>query len=152
MASSQELDSLFIDITERVSLMSKATRAKVGAVVVKDGNILSMGWNGMPQGWETNVCEDEFHDADGKVILRTKPEVLHAEANSLLKLVRDGGRGVEGGTLYTSWSPCPDCAKLAKQAGIVRVVYKHEYRLTAGLEMLKKLGIEVLQHKEMDSV
>lgn len=145
MASQSELDNLFLDISDRVAQESKAVRSKVGAVVVVDGNIVSFGWNGTPSGFE-NSCETV--EPDGS--LRTKPEVLHAESNALMKLVRSGGRAAEGGTLYTTFSPCPECAKLTAQAGLKRVVYRYQYRLTDGLRMLERLGINVEHLPEPD--
>jgi dCMP deaminase len=143
MATQLELDHLFLDLSDRIARESKAIRSKVGAVLVVNGNIVSFGWNGTPAGMD-NVCETV--EPDGS--LRTKPEVLHAEANVLMKLAKNGGPGAAGGTLYTTYSPCPECAKLAHQAGLKRVVYRHRYRLTNGLEMLKHLGIQCDELKE----
>ncbi len=122
---------------------SKANRTQVGALVVVGDQIISDGYNGMPSGWHNDVCE--IWGPDG--VLLTKPEVLHAEANALMKISKKGGNGADGGTLYTTWSPCPECAKLAKQANIRRVVFRNQYRLPDGLAMLKTLGIEVEQLK-----
>lgn len=142
MADKQKLDILYLDIAERVAEMSVAQRLKVGAIIVKNDNIVSMGFNGTPSGFD-NCCE--IQNLDGT--LTTRPETLHAESNALMKLARSGGVGSLGATMYTSYSPCPECAKLIKQAGIDRVVYKHRYRLTGGLDMLKSLGVTV-EHLE----
>lgn len=135
-------DHLFLDLAERVAQMSHATRLKVGALVEKNGNIISMGWNGMPAGMD-NACE--IQNEDGSLISRM--EVLHAEANALTKIARDGHGRAEGGTLYITDSPCPECAKLAKQCGIKRVVFRRQYRLLDGIKMLERLGIPVEQLK-----
>ena len=142
MADKQKLDILYLDIAERVAEMSVAQRLKVGAIIVKNDNIVSMGFNGTPSGFD-NCCE--IQNLDGT--LTTRPETLHAESNALMKLARSGGVGSLGATMYTSYSPCPECPKLIKQAGIDRVVYKHQYRLTGGLDMLKSLGVTV-EHLE----
>ena len=131
-----KLDTLFLDVAERISEMSYARRLKVGAILVKEGNIISMGWNGTPAGMDNN-CEIEH--ADGT--MSTRPEVLHAESNLLTKLAASGGMGAEGSTLYCTYSPCPECAKLIKQSKVARVVYRHQYRLIDGIEMLNKLGV-----------
>lgn len=133
-------DHLFLDLAERVAQMSHATRLKVGALIEKNGNIISMGWNGMPAGMD-NACE--IQNEDGSLISRM--EVLHAESNAIAKLAATGGLSADGGTLYSTDSPCQECAKLAKQSGIVRVVYRRQYRITTGLDMLRTLGIKVDQ-------
>lgn len=132
---------------------SKANRLQVGAIIVKDKQIISDGYNGMPSGSPDDVCEflDYPEDYDGRdgiagppsKVLKTKPEVLHAESNALLKITENGGIGAQGGTLYVTDSPCAECAKLIIQAKIARVVYRRPYRVTAGIDMLKKYGIQV---------
>lgn len=112
---------------------SYCKRRQVGALIVKDRMIISDGFNGTPSGFE-NVCEDE----NGV----TKPYVLHAEANAISKVAKSGN-SAEGSTLFITASPCIECAKLIIQAGIKRVVYKDEYRLTDGIDLLKRAGIEV---------
>ena len=112
---------------------SYCKRRQVGALIVKDRMIISDGFNGTPSGFE-NVCEDE----NGI----TKPYVLHAEANAISKVAKSGNSS-EGATLYVTASPCIECAKLIIQAGIKRVVYRDEYRLTDGIDLLAKAGIEV---------
>ena len=113
---------------------SYCQRRQVGALVVKDGMIISDGYNGTPSGFE-NVCEDENNV--------TKPYVLHAEANAITKLARSSNNS-EGSTIYITASPCIECAKLIIQAGIKRVVYGEQYRLTDGIDLLKRAGIETI--------
>lgn len=141
---------------------SHAIRNKVGALLVKDNMIISDGYNGTPKGFD-NCCEIEIdcdvdlddgasicksHDNDCSKCphhyLVTKPEVLHAEANAITKVAKSTNSS-EGSTLYVTLSPCLECAKLIIQAGIKRVVYAEEYRITNGIELLKKAGIEVEQ-------
>lgn len=125
-------DHLYMDIAIRVSEMSYAVRNKVGAVIVKDGNIISFGWNGTPSGFP-NCCE--YGDI-------TKSEVIHAESNALIKLAKSTGNA-DGATLYLTLSPCYDCCKLIIQSGIKRVVYRDVYRVTEPIEFLKEAGILV---------
>ena len=112
---------------------SYCKRRQVGALLVKDRMIISDGYNGTPSGFE-NICEDE----NGV----TKPYVLHAEANAITKVAKSGNNS-KGATLYVTASPCLECAKLIIQSGISRVVYRDEYRLTDGVGLLRKAGIEV---------
>ena len=112
---------------------SYCKRRQVGALLVKDRMIISDGYNGTPSGFE-NICEDE----NGV----TKPYVLHAEANAITKIARSGNNS-DGSTLYVTDSPCIECAKLIIQAGIKRVIYSREYRLTDGIDLLRRAGIEV---------
>lgn len=112
---------------------SYCTRRKVGALVVKNNMIISDGYNGTPTGFE-NVCEDENNVS--------KPYVLHAEANAITKLARSSNSS-EGATLYVTASPCIECAKLIIQSGIKRVIYTEKYRLTDGIDLLERAGIEV---------
>ena len=112
---------------------SYCERRKVGALVVKNNMIISDGYNGTPTGFE-NVCEDENNVS--------KPYVLHAEANAITKLARSSNSS-EGATLYVTASPCIECAKLIIQSGIKRVIYTEKYRLTDGIELLERAGIEV---------
>ena len=113
---------------------SYCERRKVGALLVKDNMIISDGYNGTPSGFE-NVCEDENNV--------TKPYVLHAEANAITKLARSHNNS-DGATLYVTDSPCIECSKLIIQAGIKRVLYSRAYRLTDGIDLLKRAGIEVI--------
>ena len=112
---------------------SYCRRRQVGALVVKDKMIISDGYNGTPSGFE-NVCEDETGT--------TFPYVLHAEANAITKLARSSNNS-DGATLYVTASPCTECAKLIIQSGIRRVVYAEKYRLTDGIDLLKKAGVKV---------
>ena len=132
----------FMDTAERFAQLSSAKRLQVGAVVVKDNRIISIGYNGMPSGW-TNECEEvvEIHE-DGGVVTKTKDEVIHAEANAILKLARDGESG-NGSSLFCTHAPCIHCAKLVHGAGINKVYYRHSYRDTIGLDFLEKCNIEV---------
>lgn len=118
---------------------SYCKRRQVGALVVKDKMIISDGYNGTPSGFE-NICEDESGV--------TKPYVLHAEANAITKLARSGNNS-EGSTLYVTASPCIECAKLIIQAGILRVVYAEKYRLTDGIDLLTRAGVEV-EYKSLE--
>ena len=117
---------------------SYCVRRQVGALIVKDQMIISDGYNGTPSGFE-NVCED-----DNNV---SKPYVLHAEANALTKVARSNNSS-DGATLYVTASPCMECSKLIIQSGIKRVVYREQYRLDDGINLLKRAGIEVEQVDE----
>jgi dCMP deaminase len=140
----QQLDEVLLKITEVIATMSFATRAKVGAILYKDDKIISMGWNGLPSGFPND--EIEIVNADGS--LTTNPLVLHAESNAILKCSSDRG-GSRDSTLYCTYSPCPDCTKLIIQAGIKRVVYRNDYRLSEGKVILEKAGIELVQLKKV---
>jgi len=120
-----------MEIAETVSKMSYAKRLQVGAIVVKDNRIISIGYNGTPALWDNN-CEDENN--------KTKPEVIHAEANSIMKLARSNESG-NGATIFLTHAPCIDCAKLIYGAGIIQVFYKHKYRDHSGVDFLEKCGI-----------
>lgn len=140
--------SAYIDTAERFAQLSSARRLKVGSIIVKENRIISIGYNGMPAGWDNN-CEDVFvqkrHDSlEDDVVLKTKPEVIHAEANAISKLARDGESGKEA-HMYITHAPCIECAKLIYGAGIRKVYYKHTYRDTAGLDFLIKCGITTTQ-------
>ena len=130
---SQELDKRYLRMAGIWAENSYCQRRKVGALIVKDKMIISDGYNGTPSGFE-NICEDE----NGV----TKPYVLHAEANAITKIARSNNNA-DGATLYVTDSPCIECSKLIIQAGIKRVVYSREYRLTDGVDLLKRAGIEV---------
>ena len=119
---------------------SYCTRRQVGALIVKDRMIISDGYNGTPSGFE-NVCEDE----NGI----TKPYVLHAEANAVTKVAKSSNSS-DGATLYVTASPCIECAKLIIQAGIKRVVYHDEYRITDGIDLLRRAGIEIVKYDSLD--
>ena len=128
-----KFDSRYLEMAAIWAKNSYCKRRQVGALIVKDRMIISDGYNGTPSGFE-NICEDE----NGI----TKPYVLHAEANAISKVAKSGNSS-EGSTLYVTASPCLECAKLIIQAGIKRVVYRDEYRLTDGIDLLKRAGIEV---------
>lgn len=161
MEKQRKLDQTFVNIAKEVAKLSYCTRTKVGAVIVKDGNVISFGYNGMPSGMD-NCCEEKSYmppgtmawvdhaheiwteeDEVGMYKLETKREVLHAESNAILKAAKTGV-STDGSTLYLTMSPCIDCSKLIIQAGIKRVVYLEEYRDIAGLAFLKDF-VEVQQ-------
>ena len=119
--------------------LSTAQRLKVGALIVKDDRIISIGYNGMPSGWDNNC---EYTQEDGT--LKTKPEVLHAETNAIAKLARSNESGLDA-DLFVTHSPCLDCAKLIYQSGIKRVYYANAYRDDSGVNFLKNSGVEVEQ-------
>ena len=170
-----KLVNAYMDVAERFAELSSARRLHVGAIVVKDDRIISIGYNGMPAGWDNN-CEDvewcsaggwlsaeeivegwpyegTYLDADGNTMqgryrLKTKPEVLHAETNAIAKLAKSTESG-DGAVLFVTHSPCLDCAKLIFQSGIRGVFYRDNYRSTDGIEFLEKSGIEVKQIGEI---
>jgi dCMP deaminase len=131
----------YMQTAQTFAELSHAQRLKVGCIVVKDDRVISIGYNGMPAGWDNN-CEDEFLHEDGSITNKTKSEVLHAETNAIAKLARSNESG-EGASLFVTHSPCLECAKLIYQAGIKEVYYKEPYRDTAGVEFLSKSGIKV---------
>ena len=131
----------FMDTAERFAQLSSANRLQVGAVVVKDNRIISIGYNGMPSGW-TNECEETVHGSDDTVYLVTKEEVIHAEANAIIKLAKSGDRG-DGSTLFCTHAPCIHCAKLIYGAGVTKVYYRDTYRDTKGIDFLEKCNIDV---------
>ena len=154
----RNFDSKYMKMAQIWASNSYARRTKVGALIVKDGMIISDGFNGTPSGFEneceevipcantcTNLfCQDCEYCKEHK--LKTKPYVLHAEANAILKVARSTNSSV-GATLYCTMSPCLECAKLIIQAGITRLVYSEQYRDTAGLELLERAGVEIKQLK-----
>ena len=125
-----KLDKVFINIAKETSTLSHCVRSKVGAVLVKDGNIISFGYNGTPSGMDNSCEEDNV----------TFPHVIHAECNAILKAAKTGN-SVDGSTLYLTLSPCLDCSKLILQSAIKRVVYLNEYRNTQGIDFLKQFII-----------
>lgn len=133
MDKQTELDMRYLRMAAIWSENSYCKRRQVGALIVKDKMIISDGYNGTPSGFE-NVCEENGV---------TKPYVLHAEANAITKIARSGNNS-NGSTLYVTDSPCIECAKLIIQAGIRRVVYSREYRLTDGVDLLRRAGIDVI--------
>ena len=128
----KKFDQRYIEMAEIWAKNSYCKRRQVGALLVKNNMIISDGYNGTPSGFE-NVCEENGV---------TKPYVLHAEANAISKVAKSGNSS-EGATLYVTASPCIECAKLIIQSGIKRVVYKDEYRLTDGIDLLARAGVEV---------
>ena len=126
-----KFEKMYMEIAETVSKMSYAKRLQVGAIVVKDNRIISIGYNGTPAGWDNN-CEDENN--------KTKPEVIHAEANSIMKLASSNESG-KGSIMFLTHAPCIDCAKLIYGSGITQVYYKHKYRDQSGVEFLKKCNV-----------
>ena len=135
----------YMDVAESFAKLSSAVRLQVGAIVVKDDRIISIGYNGMPSGWD-NECEEvvppnewvEFEQ------LKTKPEVLHAETNAIAKLAKSSESGC-GATMFVTHAPCIDCAKIVYQSGIDTVYYKNDYRSTQGLEFLTKSNVDVIK-------
>ena len=160
-----------MQVAETYAKLSTARRLQVGAIMVKDDRIISIGYNGMPAGWDNN-CEDvewcsgggwldpeeieagwpytgHYRDAEGNTIegryrLKTKPEVLHAEANAIAKVARSA-ESAEGSTLFITHAPCIECAKLIYQSGIDKVYYRQYYRSNAGIEFLKQAGVTINQ-------
>lgn len=121
---------------------SYCRRRKVGAIIVKNDMIISDGFNGTPSGFE-NVCEDDYGN--------TKPYVLHAEANAITKVARSNNSS-NGATLYITASPCVECSKLIIQAGIKRVVYNELYRITDGIDLLRRAGVECVHLPELNDL
>lgn len=137
----------YIDIAHRVAELSHARRLKVGAVIVKD-DVITYGYNGMPSGWDNN-CEDEtvelysgHEGAIHRTVLKTKPEVLHAESNAISKIAKSTVSARDA-DMFITHSPCIDCAKLIFQAGVKQVFYSTDYRSDDGVNFLKKSGITV---------
>ena len=126
---------------ETFAELSHARRLHVGAIVVKDDRIISIGYNGMPAGWD-NDCEDTIQHSDDTITLKSKPEVLHAETNAIAKLAKSTESG-DGAVLFVTHSPCLDCAKLIFQSGIRSVFYRNDYRSTEGTTFLERSGVTV---------
>lgn len=159
-----ELDRRYLRMAREWSGNSYALRRQVGALVVKDRAIISDGYNGTPSGFE-NICEDttctllegcKYVDGEGvnclhceHAKLTTKPYVLHAEANALMKLARSGNNS-DGATLYVTDEPCLECSKLIIQAGIRRVVFWREYHSHDGVQLLRRAGIKIDQISNID--
>ena len=122
-----KLDTVYMNVAKEIATLSHCTRSKVGAVLVKDGNVISFGYNGTPSGMD-NCCERDNV---------TLPHVIHAEVNAVLKAAKTG-TSVDGSTLYLTLSPCLDCSKLILQAGVKRVVYLETYRNLDGPNFLKQ--------------
>ena len=158
-----DIHQVYMNIAEEIGQLSYAERKKVGCVLVKDGTIISHGYNGTPYGFD-NDCEEyeeRYYDSPtGAEILEdngfelmnngiarkliTKKEVLHSESNAISKVAKSSNSS-EGADLYVTLSPCFDCSKLIIQSGIKRVFYREEYRLKGGLELLEKAGIQCVR-------
>lgn len=173
-----ELDEAYMQMAEVWAKRSKANRKQVGALIVKDRQIISDGYNGMPAADADDTCEtmewcsaggwlspEEIeeqwpytgtyidsagNEMTGRYKLLTKPEVLHAESNAITKIAENGGVGAMGATLYVTMSPCFECSKLIKQSKIAKVVYREQYRDTSGIDFLKSRGVQVVQLKEKE--
>ena len=128
---------------ETFAELSHARRLHVGAIIVKDDRIISIGYNGMPSGWDNN-CEDTIQHSDDTITLKSKPEVLHAETNAIAKLAKSTESG-DGAVLFVTHMPCLDCAKLIFQSGICSVFYRSSYRNTDGVSFLERSGVTVEQ-------
>lgn len=162
-----KFQKLYNNIAHEVAKMSHARRLQVGAVIVKDDRVISMGYNGMPAGWE-NDCEYKVYDLArdfngnyfldsekeyplederGRYKLKTRPEVLHAESNAVSKLAKSNDSG-DGADIFVTHAPCIECAKLIYQSGIRRVYFNENYRDDSGIKFLKQSGVEVVKHDE----
>ena len=148
-----KFQQLYNNIAHEVAKMSHARRLQVGAVIVKDDRVISMGYNGMPAGWENN-CEYKHYKIDGFLVdddgcyeLKTRPEVLHAESNAIAKLAKSNDSGL-GAELFVTHAPCMECSKLIFQSGISRVYYSSDYRDDSGIKFLKQSGVEVIKHDD----
>ena len=167
-----KFQKLYNNIAHEVAKMSHARRLQVGAVIVKDDRVISMGYNGMPAGWENN-CEDivwdpgaggwldteEFdkqypfeawHEKAERNVrygLKTRPEVLHAESNAVSKLAKSNDSGA-GADIFITHAPCMECSKLIFQSGISRVFYSQDYRDDSGIKFLRQSGVKVIKHDE----
>ena len=136
LSKPERYEQLYLDLASRISEMSHCKRNRVGCVLVRGGRILSMGWNGMPSGFD-NVCEI------GK---ETRAEVIHAEENAVAKIACSTDTS-EGATLYTTLAPCVECAKLLIQSKVCKVVYNNRYRFDAGIDLLNHAGVEVVSYE-----
>jgi dCMP deaminase len=143
----QKLIDAYMTTAETFAELSHAQRLHVGAIVIKDDRIISIGYNGMPAGWDNN-CEYEIYEDNGDdepiTILKSRPEVLHAETNAIAKLAKSNESGM-GATMFITHAPCLDCAKLIFQSGIGHVLYRNAYRDTGGITFLEKSGVRVEQ-------
>ena len=151
-----KLKRAYMKTAETFAELSHAKRLHVGAIIVKDDRIISIGYNGMPAGWDNNCedrvyanewsidnCEWQYQDETGKPYnLKTKPEVLHAETNAIAKLAKSTESGLNA-TMFITHSPCVDCAKLIYQSGINAVFYRDAYRNEDGISFLKQSGVTV---------
>lgn len=128
-----DFDDIYMNFAQGISVKSKANRKKVGACIVTKNDVTLSGYNGTPRGWD-NICEDENNV--------TKPEVIHAELNCVLKAAREG-ISLTDSICYVTLAPCISCAAMLFQAGVKTVIYKEDYRDTTGIDLLKKYGVEV---------
>lgn len=129
----------FMKTAQTFAELSSAKRLQVGAIVVKDDRIISIGYNGMPAGWD-NACEYEELHEDGSTTLVTRPEVLHAESNAISKLAKSNESG-ENAAIFITHAPCLQCAKLIYQSGITHVIYNEKYRDDSGIKFLISSGV-----------
>ena len=140
----EKFKQAYMQTAQTFAELSHARRLKVGCIIVKDDRIISIGYNGMPAGWDNN-CEHEIKWPNGEIrFLETKSEVLHAESNAIAKLARSVESG-EGASLFVTHSPCIECAKLIHQSGISGLFFGTQYRDMAGVEFLMKSGVVVEQ-------
>jgi dCMP deaminase len=152
----KEIDQVHMKVAFQYAELSKAKRLKVGAIIVKNDRIISIGYNGTPAGWD-NECEKEVSVEENCILdhssspykietvqLITKPEVIHAEANAIGKLARSNESGLDS-VMYITHSPCFECAKLIYVAGIKKVFYKNDYRNTNGIDFLNKCNVEIIK-------
>ena len=139
----QKFIEAYMDVAKRFAQLSSAKRLQVGAIIVKDDRIISIGYNGMPAGW-TNECEDvvEVHE-DGGTVTKTKPEVIHAEANAIAKLAK-GTESGDGSTMFLTHAPCLDCAKQIYTAGIKTVYFKNYYKNVDGIQFLQRCNVKIV--------
>ena len=128
---------MYMEMAEVVAKQSYAIRKQVGCIIVKNDDVVSIGFNGTVSGTD-NCCEDRMPDGT----LVTKSSVVHAEANAIARAARSG-KSTDGGILFVTYSPCVSCASLIKQSGISRVYYGEQYRDTSGIDTLRSLGIQV---------
>ena len=143
----QKLIDAYMKTAETFAELSHARRLHVGAIVVKDDRIISIGYNGMPSGWD-NDCEYVYTNPQTKIDeLVSRKEVLHAETNAIAKLAKSNESGM-GATMFITHAPCLDCAKLIYQSGIGSVLYRNSYRDTSGITFLERSGIQVTQVKK----
>ena len=138
----EKFKQAYMQTAKTFAELSHARRLKVGAIIVKDDRIISIGYNGMPAGWD-NDCENQVWNVhDGDYTLQTKPEVLHAEANAITKLARSNESGA-GASMFVTHSPCIECAKLIYQSGVKTLYFQLTYRDHSGLDFLKQSGVAV---------
>lgn len=137
--------NFYMKVAEDASQLSYANRLKVGCVIIKDDNIISFAYNGTPSGWDNCCEEDTVVNSNGMFVIqqKTKPEVLHAEENAVLKLAREGKSG-KNATMFCTHAPCIHCARMIGGTGISTLYYKNVYRDDSGLEYLKKYGTEII--------